>query len=61
MLPAHYSLEDLDAYHDFAPEPSEGSNGLSIYYSKRTNTFKMELILNCCKEKVILHLCEAQN
>lgn len=61
MLPAHYRLDDIDAYNDFAAEPSEGSKGISIYYSKRTNTFKMELILNCQKEKVLRHLCEAQN
>lgn len=46
MLPPHYSLDDLDAYHDFTPEVGDGSKGLTIYYSKRSNTFKMQLIIN---------------
>ena len=61
LLPPNFSLHDLIAFHDYHRLASMEQNKLTIYYSRRTNSYKLELTVKCPKEKVIEHLCDVQN
>ena len=61
LLPQNYNLNDLNAYNEFKLEIKMPEKKLFIYYSKRHNSFKLELTVKCPKQKVLEHFCNAQN
>ena len=61
LLPPNYNLIDMHAFNDFALEVKMTEKKLFIYYSRKLDSYKLEMNVRVPKQKLLEHFCEGQS